>query len=349
MFCPKCGNQLKDNAKFCSKCGNPVKIAPKPSVQTEKPAPRSGQTPASAERQTPRSGQASSSAERQAPRSGQTPASAERQAPRSSQAPVSEKQPEKKKSPVLAIVLSVIVVAAVAALAFFFASGGLKKKDKIEESQVSARENWGEDESEAEEETAEETAGEAAETRENGEGASEFTPAPLQEAGSEAAIPPVTCRPDSSYVLSGVRSVRLFDMTDSSHLPPTDAEHVYTAVSAFDGIPETSWQTNVNGGINQSISADFEASLPIRALTFRLGNHRSADWYIRNNRPKRLRVSLGEEEFTVDFPDEMTEFVCPLSRDAQADRIVVTVEDVYPGTEYQDMVIAEIGVYTVSE
>lgn len=26
MFCTKCGNKIKDDAKFCSKCGNLVKI-----------------------------------------------------------------------------------------------------------------------------------------------------------------------------------------------------------------------------------------------------------------------------------------------------------------------------------
>ena len=25
MFCPKCGNQVDDNAAFCPKCGNPFK------------------------------------------------------------------------------------------------------------------------------------------------------------------------------------------------------------------------------------------------------------------------------------------------------------------------------------
>ena len=26
MFCEKCGNELKENARFCEKCGTPVKI-----------------------------------------------------------------------------------------------------------------------------------------------------------------------------------------------------------------------------------------------------------------------------------------------------------------------------------
>lgn len=343
MFCPKCGSPLKEHAKFCGKCGAPVKTA---SHLAEKPAEKAVQRPVERPVEKPAEKVAQKPAQKPVEKPAEKPV--QRPVQPGGSASLHEQPPRKKKSPVPAIVLSVIVVAAVAAIAFFFASGGLKKKEEPNESHASAWEDWGEEETDrAEEETAGED--EIKQESESGEEQVLAETAPLQETAGEASLPPVTCQPDASYVMYGGHTVGLINTTDSSHLPPTDAEHVYTAASAFDGIPETSWQTNVNGGINQSVSADFGSTLPVSVLTFRLGNHRSADWYVRNNRPKRLRVNLGEEEFTIDFPDEMTEFTCPLSREVQADRIVVTVEDVYPGTEYQDMVIAEIGVYRLDE
>ena len=45
MFCPKCGNELPENAKFCVKCGTPVPSAP--TKQTQQPAVREESVPVS--------------------------------------------------------------------------------------------------------------------------------------------------------------------------------------------------------------------------------------------------------------------------------------------------------------
>lgn len=129
-----------------------------------------------------------------------------------------------------------------------------------------------------------------------------------------------------------------------------DANHIYYAWSAFDGLPETSWQEGrSDDGIGESITAGFGASYPIKALTLRLGNHRSQDWYIKNNRPKKLRITMGGQVFEANFSDEMKEHVVVFSSPVWADSMNLMVEEVYSGTTYRDTAIAEVGVYTANE
>ena len=46
MFCTKCGNKIRDDAKFCTFCGEPVR-RPNPSVEPQTPGsvPNAGEMP----------------------------------------------------------------------------------------------------------------------------------------------------------------------------------------------------------------------------------------------------------------------------------------------------------------
>lgn len=137
---------------------------------------------------------------------------------------------------------------------------------------------------------------------------------------------------------------------ETSCAAKVDEEHVYYAWSAFDGRPETSWQDGRDDdGIGESISAKFGGFYGVKGLSFLLGNHRSQDWYVKNNRPKKLKITLGDQVFEANFSDEMRTQYIVFSSPVDADRINIEVEEVYPGSNYRDTVIAEVGVYQVDE
>lgn len=74
-------------------------------------------------------------------------------------------------------------------------------------------------------------------------------------------------------------------------------------------------------------------------------NWKDEQYYYGNNRPSSLILTLGEESWTVDFPDEWEEFGVRFTSSVQTDTLKVAINGVYEGTECDDTVIAEIGVW----
>ncbi len=148
------------------------------------------------------------------------------------------------------------------------------------------------------------------------------------------------------YNLSGLIRIPVLNVTQSSYLIQKDTNYINYGSNAFDGDLKTSWQDGVSGdGINEWIKADLDRTYSVSALSFALGNHRSQDWYYKNNRPSILCITVGDCYYNVVFPDQYREFVVSFSEPIPADSIMVAIGGNYPGTVYNDMTIAEIGVY----
>ena len=377
MFCPNCGNQIKDTAKFCPKCGKPVRAegqaqqtpsltAPQQSMrpnpvpqqaQTQppqmQPAPRQMTQPNQQQPDTAHVSSRQSSAQptmQQAARQTAAAHTPQTQRPRPENAapvrnrPVQEPEPPQKKSPVPLILGGVILLAAIGGAAFFI--GSQKGSDKAATEENSSNEDiwddWDEDDDseEKDENSSRETTAAAEET------------VAATEALEETAAPTINLLSGSGSDLTGLTKLNILqsNTTQSSNAEMVDANHIYYAWSAFDGLPETSWQEGrSDDGIGESITAGFGASYPIKALTLRLGNHRSQDWYIKNNRPKKLRITMGGQVFEANFSDEMKEHVVVFSSPVWADSMNLMVEEVYSGTTYRDTAIAEVGVYAANE
>ena len=258
MFCPKCGNQIKDTAKFCPKCGQPVRAAGQAQQMPSQTAPQP-----SMQQQAARQTAAAQSPQAQRPRP-ENPASVQRQ-------PVQEPEPTQKKSPVILILGGVILLIAIGGAAFFI--GSQKGSDKAAAEETSSSEDiwddWDQDDS-----------GEDKNENRSGE-TTDVTEAPEEtKALAETAAPTINLLSGSSPDLTGLTKLNILqsNTTQSSNAEMVDANHIYYAWSAFDGLPETSWQEGrSDDGIGESITAGFGASYPIKALTLRLGNHRSQD------------------------------------------------------------------------
>lgn len=90
MYCPECGNEVKENAKFCAKCGTKLNFAPKAETPVAEPAVEKQVAPAVEQKAEP-------VAEKKAPAGENKPE------------PVAENKTENKKSKTIIIILSIII------------------------------------------------------------------------------------------------------------------------------------------------------------------------------------------------------------------------------------------------
>ena len=116
----------------------------------------------------------------------------------------------------------------------------------------------------------------------------------------------------------------------------------------YDGEDWSSWQEGVDGdGTGESVTFVFDKEYQIHYVTLRLGNWSTEADYAENNRPQTVTFELGNEMFTVTFPDEMREYCLELARDIPASQMTITIESVYKGTYYDDTCINEIMAYGI--
>ncbi len=330
MFCPKCGANLKDGSRFCSKCGSSI------------------------------GGQGG--------RPGYPPQMASSSMP-----------PKKKKGNtgliVFLIILLVLVIAGVGMGILYymnekkeaellesvraeFQEGNeddeededrRRKKDEEDDDEDEEREGDRDREEEGLSTTAAATEAEALATEAATTAAQAMTTAAATTAAPMTNEPvTVSLQYSAQTSFSGLIRAGVVKATavDSSHVVQRGTTIDNSAWSAFDGQATTSWQEGAAGhGIGEYVGISFDREYQVQVVTFRLGNHRSDSWYVKNDVPKVLSINLGGQVFSVTFPREMVEFAVVLSRPVAASSIRVTVDDVYYGTEYEDATIAEIGVY----
>ena len=330
MFCPKCGANLKDGSRFCSKCGSSI------------------------------GGQGG--------RPGYPP-----------QMAASSMPPKKKKGNtgliVFLIILLVLVIAGVGMGILYymnekkeaellesvraeFQEGNeddeededrRRKKDEEDDDEDEEREGDRDREEEGLSTTAAATEAEALATEAATTAAQAMTTAAATTAAPMTNEPvTVSLQYSAQTSFSGLIRAGVVKATavDSSHVVQRGTTIDNSAWSAFDGQATTSWQEGAAGhGIGEYVGISFDREYQVQVVTFRLGNHRSDSWYVKNDVPKVLSINLGGQVFSVTFPREMVEFAVVLSRPVAASSIRVTVDDVYYGMEYEDATIAEIGVY----
>lgn len=114
----------------------------------------------------------------------------------------------------------------------------------------------------------------------------------------------------------------------------------------FDGDIQTNWQEGSAGaGTGEYVSYEFKEIFKVNAMTFQLGNWKTEEYYYGNNRPKTLTLAMGDQSWTVTFPDEWVEFGLKFSSPVRTDNLTITIDDVYKGASWNDTVITDIGVW----
>lgn len=325
MFCPKCGANLKDGSRFCSKCGSSIGGPGHPM----QPGP----------------------------------------------SPMPPKKKNGKTGLIIFLAVFLLLLTAGVGMGIFYyineknneallesihAEFGIDEDKEDSEKDKKRSRDEGEDSGEGQEDddpqlpeaTMPETLENesmATEAPTAGAGTAMTTAAPTAGAVPAAEEPvTVSLQYSSQASFNGLVRAGVVKATavDSSHVVQQGTSIDNTGWSAFDGQATTSWQEGVAGhGIGQYAGISFDREYQVQVVTFLLGNHRSDAWYQKNDTPRVLSIHLGGQVFQVTFPKEKVEFAVVLSRPVAASSIRVVVDDVYPGTVYEDATIAEVGVY----
>lgn len=166
------------------------------------------------------------------------------------------------------------------------------------------------------------------------------------EASPEAVTPVTAKLVDISQVdFTEYKQVRVAS-AEASSVIQQDNGAVNTPMMMFDENIETNWQEGVDGpGLGEWVDTKFSQESGIKYLTFKLGNWKTSRYYYGNNKPSKMTITVGEFSQQIEFPDEWTEFCLEFSRPCQADGIYMTIDEVYPGTDWDDTCITDMRVF----
>jgi len=136
---------------------------------------------------------------------------------------------------------------------------------------------------------------------------------------------------------------------------PNEGNLTYYPANAFDGDITTAWVEGVSGnGIGECLSITFGEPVNIQAFGFDNGYAKSESLYYKNSRPKNLKfvfeTESGTENTTFSFDDKYDGdfFFHYANSFKQVKKVNVYIEDVYPGTKYEDTCITDIFFYDES-
>ena len=119
---------------------------------------------------------------------------------------------------------------------------------------------------------------------------------------------------------------------------------VFEAEYTLDGSEDTSWQDGLPGnGIGEYLEYTFPSSVPLNALSVKLGN-----WlgYENNNRPSKLTFVFDSGICQVEFPDLKNEQCILFDSVQETQTVGIYVDAVYLGAKNDDTCITEIRFWT---
>lgn len=175
----------------------------------------------------------------------------------------------------------------------------------------------------------------------------EAEPEEESEEEPEEEPEPITMqRVDSSDVSTGSLSKVDISSVYGTSTVKQSGNHDNTASVTLDNDLTTSWQEGVDGsGIGEGITYDLDGDHYVEYIAFNLGNWRTHDWYVKNNVPQALDIVINEEIYHISFPYGQTRYWVALSEPVLTDCVEIYIAAAYPGSEYNDTCIAEVGIY----
>jgi putative hemolysin len=155
-----------------------------------------------------------------------------------------------------------------------------------------------------------------------------------------------------------MRNLSPFATTSASSALPSDRWGTYESFSAIDGLLSTPWSEGADGpGVGEWIMLTFPGTIEVNAIGLDVGydrdendSLRSPEVFEANNRLKSATIVFSNgEQVQLDFADERGVQLVPLARapgpPIETTFVQVVIEDVYPGTTYDDTCLAEVEVW----
>jgi len=147
------------------------------------------------------------------------------------------------------------------------------------------------------------------------------------------------------------RNLTPFATATASSFLPTDQGGQYQPWMAVDGLLETAWAEGVAGpGTGEWILLTFPGTIDVHSVRVDVGYDRDAGIFAKNNRVKRATfVFSSGEQVQLDFSDARGRQEISLVRapgpNIETTYVQVVIDEVYPGTRYDDTCLAEIEVW----
>ena len=150
---------------------------------------------------------------------------------------------------------------------------------------------------------------------------------------------------DEPSSLGSMKVITVLSASATSVLHGNDSEYNNAPEMTVDGDVITSWQEGVEGqGSGESITLNFEKS-EVKVIACYLGNWMDDWYYYANCRPKTMTIQIGNQSFDVEFTDAQIPHYIILSDKVEAESLTFTINEIYPGDEYDDCCISELTVY----
>jgi len=145
------------------------------------------------------------------------------------------------------------------------------------------------------------------------------------------------------------RNLALFATPSASSSLPADRGGSYHPWSAIDGLLTSCWAEAVKGsGVGEWVMLTFPGAIEVQRIGLDVGFDKDATLFAANNRVKRatIRFSTGES-IELDFADSRGMQVRDITA-GETTLVTVVIDEVYPGSKYDDTSVAEIEVWGVT-
>ncbi len=184
------------------------------------------------------------------------------------------------------------------------------------------------------------------------------TPMPTETAAPTETPMPVPTEPPHADVITNASAVASLSASytrigETQVTSATASSQIYQEsgvqnppIFLFDGDDQTNWQEGVPGdGIGESVSFTFDQEYQVQALSLRLGNWKNEKYFMGNNRPKTLEITMNGQSWELTFPDTWQEFGVAFSAPVATADLSIKILEVYKGTSWEDTPISEVSVW----
>jgi putative hemolysin len=143
-----------------------------------------------------------------------------------------------------------------------------------------------------------------------------------------------------------LRNLSPFATPSVSSALPSDRGGTYFAWAAIDGLPESSWVEGAAGsGAGEWVMLTFPEAIEVHRIGIDVGFDRDGDIFAKNNRLRRATVYFSNgESIELSFLDERGVQMIGIDP-VETTYVKIVIEEVYPGTHYDDTCLAEIEVW----
>lgn len=159
----------------------------------------------------------------------------------------------------------------------------------------------------------------------------------VEEDSTEQEVPQTLTSEELMKRVSGISASSSLSENGKTHEP-----HYI-----FDGDLETGWVEGVSGqGIGEGLTITLNQESLVNGFVISAGYHKSDSLYEKNSRPKQIKVLFSdgtEESFVLNDIKEAQQIAFGTPR--KVTNISIVIEEVYPGSKYEDAVISELVLY----